>query len=134
MPKKSLFGLTLLVFCTSHFALSTLAPLSPEQRTNNASDIVTGYVASIKKEIVDDNAVYTVGMIVNDIEKGSHQSGSYIRFHYWRALSQSLNSCEDSGQQDTIKHYEAIRVYLNYDVQTHSLHLLWPNGFDRISL
>lgn len=137
MRKRAFLIPTLLaIFCVSQAAFAVVPPLSQSQREEAATDIVSGYVISVKKKEIEKShgkkILYVVQMIVTDIEKGSNVLGGHtVTFHYWKNFM-SDGWCGDSGQSSTIKHYEVIKAYLRFDELANRFNLLSPNGFDLV--
>lgn len=117
-------------------SVAALPPLSEKVRFESASDVVTGYVTSVKKEVIKKGADYadthfTVQIIVNEIVKGKNVfGGETLRFHFWKSLERPRGFCGDGGQMGVVKHYQIIKVYLKFDETKGTFELLNPNGFD----
>jgi hypothetical protein len=132
-----LFALSFVSLLSSS-SQAVLRPLTDAERFENSSDIVTGYVTSVKKavrktDIEFSDTHYTVQMIVSTIEKGkSVFGGETLKFHFWKELDRPRNWCGDSGQSGVIKYYQIIRAHLKFDERSNNFQLLNPNGFDLI--
>lgn len=125
--------ITLSIGLTSLIAHAVLPPLNEEARTDLASDVVTGYVTSVEKRVVDrdggfSDAVYQVKMIVTDVVKGNVKPGQVVTLKYRRLLSAPDGWCGPAGQYGVIKNYSSIRAYMLRD-ESGDYFLLEPNGF-----
>jgi hypothetical protein len=120
----------------SQMSSAVLPPLSEKARFESASDIVTGYVTSVKKVVhkkgIDySDTLYTAEIIVSEIVKGENVFGrGTLKFHFWKQLDRPRGWGGDGGQAGVIKHYQIIKVYLKYDERKNTFDLLGPNGFD----
>jgi len=127
-----------LVALFSPISIAALRPLTQEERVAQASDIVTGYVRTVKKQVHQkgtefSDAHYAVQMIVTDIEKGNNVAGGeLLKFHFWKELERPRGWAGDAGQSGVIKHYQIIKAYLKFDETKNTFQLLEPNGFDLI--
>jgi len=137
--KKMGLFVTLVACLLSQASLAVIPPLSQHDREELSSDIATGYVISVKKNVKSlhegySNAHFTVQMVVSKVDKGSTIApGQTLSFGFWRSQKRPDGWCGDSGQYKTVKHYTNVKAYLNFDPQTKTYSLLGPNGFDVVN-
>lgn len=120
-------------------AQAAVPPLSEATRREIATHIVTGHVTSVKSEVVQigpgmTNAVFTVKMIVDVVEKGtSLQQGQMIAFQFWKVRARPHGWAGPQGQNGMIQTNTAIRAFLKQDPHSaENFTLLVPNGFDKL--
>ena len=139
MRGRLFLGVFLSTIFISLCTQAAVPPLSETSRREFATHIATGHVTSVKSELVQvglgmSNAVYTVKMIVGEIEKGaSLQKGQMIAFQFWKSKTRPDGWAGPQGQNGMIQTNSTIRVFLKQDPPgANSFNLLVPNGFDRL--
>jgi hypothetical protein len=122
-------------FLLSNTAFALVQPLTPEMRDEKALVIATGEIVAVREGLVQlsigTNAVYTVDMKVDSLERGQGFSkGDTLIFQYWKAAKRPKGWVGDFGQTQTLKKGDFVKVYLVTNQKAEGYLLLSPNGFE----